>query len=774
MKRLLYIFLPFLLLTACNDEENVITPTEEGGPELRSISATIGGIETRASGISDYVGRQKFVENDIMVLTKMQRTVQPLTDFSYSNIRYKSNADQAWDREIVSGYYDQDRIYWSDNASPHTFIGYSTPLSWISGAGYKENKWTSTSDGFYTGQFTKDVNNIVDFSAVIPEDDDPKKRIDATGQKLKDEDILLAYNTNMHADAGGLTTTVHFKHALASLRVIIDINEFAPSSSSMDTLTSISDLEVLNQPWKYIWKQTSWGVENNTVEGDGKVTIKSWQPRPLGEGLSQAKRFTFYSLIVPGDQTDFSVKYKVRYPNATDPTGEYKVNTYKATISEIKFLAGYCTTLKVSLNHEGEPIIIGAEYIDWENVETPDRSELQKVSTYLDIINRKNSQNEILVSIATDKVNGANISIDDATWLYLDASDGNKLKDIYGNTGDTEATAYQIKSARQFLSFMYEVNEGKRTFENKYIKLETGLYLQPGTTTGEKYSDGSVIVNDLDTSKLLSWPGIGTSETSFNGSFLGGVRLIKRLYGHPLFNSIGPKGHIEQLLLEDVLGITDGGGAFAGVNNGVICAGKVASINTWTFNVTNTDNYAGAFVGKNNGIIMTCYSTGAFKSSAAKTGGLVGKNTGAIVVSYAANKVSSTAGSPVYGGIVAENNKTTTGEGESAETTLDGVTYCFFCKDNWTDLTQLPDNVPASVKAMTTVEMQKEDFIGDPAATNKNVNTLNGAINVWSADIEHWPSIITNTLTSEQKAALSAHFANRYYTYHVATFPWVY
>ncbi len=768
------------MLTACSEDENVTISKENGGPELAHISATIGDLETRASNNSDYVGRKVFIGNDIMVLTKMSRTPQPLAAFSYENIRYKSNAEQAWDRDIMQGFYDKDRIYWTDNASAHTFIGYSTPQAWINADGTtKENKWViqkkqSGTEGelqntdFYYGQFSKSENNIVDFSASFTE---AKPDVDEIGQNLKDEDILLAYNTNMHADVGGLTTTVHFKHALASLRVIIDINAFSPNSTSMDTQTTIFDMEVLNQPWKYMWKQTpsengsqipnnGWGVINNTKPEDGNVTIKAWQPRPNGEGEAQARIFTFYSLIVPSIQENFSIKYKVKYPNATNPT-EYKEQSYKATVNEIKFFPGYCTTLRVSLNHEGEPVIIGAEYIDWENVETPDRSELQKVSTFLDITQRKDNSNKILVSIATDKVNNAPISKDDATWLY---NDNNVIKDIYGNDGNSEATAYQIKSARQFLSFMYEVNEGKRSFKGKYIKLETGLYLQSSTTAGYKFGDDGTTakVNDLDVSKLLIWPGIGTAETAFNGTFLGGVRMIKRLYGNPLFNNIGSKGHVEQLILEDVLGITNGGGAFAGKNNGVICAGKVASINTWAFSVTNTENYAGAFVGINNGVIMTCYSTGEFNSNTKYTGGLVGQNNGAIVGSYAANKASSTAADPVYGGIVASN---------SASTETRHIVYSFFCKDYWNQSINLADRNETSVKSMTTIEMQKEEFIGAQNTTDET--TLNGAINTWSAAPTSWPSLIKEGLKDEQIKTLSDHFATRYYTFHVATFPWV-
>ena len=424
-----------LMLQACHDEADPLM-AEASGPEVREIQATIGQLDTRATTI-DYVGRKVFAENDVLVLTSMKRTPNPLDNYTYTNVRWKSNKDLAWKRELLGGYATQERVYWSDGNSPHTFIGYSTPQSWIDGASFKLGKWNSDLIGSYSGQFTPSADNanIIDFT---------------TDEKLKDEDILLTYSTAMYADLGGLTTTIHFKHALASLRVVVDIQGFSPNDEAEDAKTKISDMILLNQPWKYTWWQEpktsvhdidipGWGVGNVTTEQDGSKNIQMWQPHPEGEGTGQNREFSFYSLIVPGKQTDMSLKYTVKYPKAVKPS-ETITKTFEATISEIIFKPGYRTTLRVSLNHQGEPLYIGAEYIDWENVEIPDRSELQKVSTNLDVIERI-KDDKTLVSIASDVV----ATKDDATWLYFD---GENLKDIYGNDG-TSGKPFLIKSARK-------------------------------------------------------------------------------------------------------------------------------------------------------------------------------------------------------------------------------------------------------------------------------------------------------------------------------------
>lgn len=761
-----YIYiLVFLFLAACSDSASIIEEKPEQRPEgaeLTGIKAVIAGSSanmTRSSADeynTDYVGRSTFINHDEMIITKFQRTTSPIQEYSYTNIFYTANENLAWERTISDGYENKERIYWSDNASYHTFIGYSLPQDWKS----KTGKWTTTSttDGkpdVYHGQFdittetTADNNEIkyVDFTAIDGENGDftldqkTNQQIDLKGTRLKNEDLLLFYNTEQLADIGGLTTTLHYRHALASLRVIIDIREFAATDQTKDASTTISDLLVLNQPWKYKWIQygsntseedtdrPGWGVVNDmqpateSQAADPTVTIKAWQPRPQGEGTGSNKTFTFYSLIVPGAQTKaingtgFDMHYTVKYPDALDHS-IIKSHTYGVHMDAIMFKAGYCTTVRVSLNHRGEPINVGATFYNWDDVATPDKSNLQKVSTFLDTSNRAD------VTIAGDE----KATIEDATWLYYEKdADGNpteSLKDIYGNDG-TKSYPFTIKTARQFLSFAYEVNNG-REFTGKFVKLEADLFLQPENT---------------ESKWTIEWPGIGVDGKSFDGYFDGGNRIIKLLKGKPLFTNIGANAHIETLQLEDVIGPINGRGCLAEVNNGTLCGCHVYAKNNKEINLTSTSaaskTYSGFICGVNNGTIFACKAQGDFNSAAQYTGGITGKNDGTIVASIAICNIGSTfSGDKVFGGISAQNG------------TSSSITCCRFDKSIMKDVTPVDVN-DVEVLGLTTTEMQKEQIVTD----------LNNAINSWSE---------TQYSSDADK---KDHFKLRNYTFHVGQYP---
>lgn len=800
-----YIYiLVFLFLAACSDSASIIEEKPEQRPEgaeLTGIKAVIAGSSanmTRSSADeynTDYVGRSTFINHDEMIITKFQRTTSHIQEYSYTNIFYKANSDLAWERTISDGYENKERIYWSDNASYHTFIGYSLPQDWKS----KTGKWrtTSTTDGkpdVYHGQFditteTTDDNNeikYVDFTAIDGENGDftldqkTNQQIDLKGTRLKNEDLLLFYNTEQLADIGGLTTTLHYRHALASLRVIIDIREFAATDLTKDASTTISDLLVLNQPWKYKWIQSGsntseedtdrpgWGVVNDmqpateSQAADPTVTIKAWQPRPQGEGTGSNKTFTLYSLIVPGEQTNFDMHYTVKYPDALDHS-IIKSHTYGVHMDKILFKAGYCTTVRVSLNHRGEPINVGATFYNWDDVATPDKSNLQKVSTFLDTSTRAD------VTIAGDE----KATIEDATWLYYEKdAEGNateSLKDIYGNDGTIEKP-FTIKTARQLLSLCYEVNapntlneskdskgnpirldgseRSSLSFSGKYVKLEADLFLQPENT---------------ESKWTIEWPGIGTADKAFDGYFDGGNRIIKLLKGKPLFTNIGANAHIECLQLGDVIGLNNEGGCLAEVNYGIICGCQVFTnnnreiyriwgcpnghkmdnntgyycdyvVNTETKekcngprpSSTSTDRYAGLICGVNNGTIFACKAQGDFNSAAQYTGGITGINNGSIVASIAIGKISSSysgSGEKVFGGISAQNKTSTS------------VTTCFFDKDKMKDVTY----VDLTVCGKSTTEMQKKTVV-DALNTKIQNNSDN-------------------------------HFKTRNYTFHVGQYP---
>lgn len=706
MQKKLYTLLAILaLLASCNDESETASPIGDPSLELCSIDAVISSTQTRAyepTPNNDYIGRDVFVSGDRMVLTKMQRTPKPLEGFSYKNVNY-GYSGSAWDRAVDSGGKptdeQPDRIYWSDNASPHTFIGYALPQNW------GNKKWVNT-ENIYSGQFTTEGDKkIVDFSAISTEmedilDSDKKptgQKIDKKGTNLKKEDLLLTHSTQMYADPGGLTTTLHYKHALASLRVIIDIQGFAPSSYAEDVKTTIDNLVVLNQPYKYTWHSAiigegytmtdgtnipGWGVANSTTDADGTVDIKAWQPRPQGEGSGQAKVFTFYSLIVPGKQTGFAIKYMVHYPKYLNPA-EIQDKEYQAELKDrngdpvaINFLPGYTTTIRVSLNHEGEPVYIGAEYIDWENVETPDRSELQKISIFLDTDKQSD------VTIATD----SEATKDDATWLYID-SEGN-IVDIYGNDG-TPAHPYLIKTARQLLSFAYEVNNG-RHFTTQYITLDSDIYLQKELTGTD-----------------ITWPGIGKDEHKFEGVFLGGGRYIHYLNGQPFFNKIGEYAVVDKVNFDKVINVV-GKGVVANVNNGLIAGCNVEGNVTQAKPADSSNSYCGSIVGENTSFIVACTHVGDV-AGYGYVGGLVGRNAGALVASYHSGLVA-------YGTNATDADKK--GIGGSTGLKDDTNSIVFSCYQNGDLITHEPDLKPCRAAwPLTTLQMQSDVFVN---STNEN------------------------------------------------------
>lgn len=767
---LLYIYaLILLVLVSCKeDTSSIIEAEQENEYVLTGINATIIGgdglsssTKTRAdedpnpadksdrwSYSNDYIGRREFVDDEKIVLTSFKRTSNTREEYSYTDVLYTA-ISSAWNRldnvykNNEEKYEDKERIYWSDNASPHTCIGFCTPLNWVKETKvegrttkviFEQEKWKKSLDNkTYEGAFTLTEDNVVDFTAanddLKPISSSNTNLIDRTGTKLQNEDLLLYHNLEQQADIGGMTATLGFRHALASLRVIIDIREFAATQKDKDT--KISDLELPGQPYKYKWTQENvqytlyqgttnektedigWGVQR--IENDEETaTIKTWQPRPDGEGSGEDRTFTFYSLIVPGIQNTLQMNYQVEYANAL--TNIREKHHYKASLSipqekgGIRFIPGYTTTVRVSLNHKGEPIYIGAEFIDWENVETPDQSELQKVSTFLDTSD--------LTKVT--KAGDPKATKEDATWLYLE---GTTLKDIYGHVG-TKADPFIIKTARQFLSFAYEVNSGNngdgRTFNDQYVKLEADLFLQ----------------KDLKSSDI-NWPGIGTADKQFNGYFDGGNRIIKLLKGKPLFGNIGANAHIETLDLEDVIGDITGGGCLANVNKGILCGCQVLAKNNRTITLSTTSNsYAGFICGENQGTIIACDAQGDFKSAAQYTGGITGKNDGTIVASIAICNIGSTfSGDKVFGGISAQNG------------TSSSVTTCFFDTDKIKNVAS--EDLTDSACGKSTTVMQKEQIVTD----------LNNAIKSWRE----------NKYGSDSEK--QSHFKTRNYTFHVGQYP---
>ena len=581
ISKLLYIAV-IALLTACTNDDEV--NVYDDALEIKGISAVIGedALVTRSAGdLTKSVGRSKFVNGDQIVFTTIKRTENPLASFTYSNIRYDHNGDN-WGRTEGN---DPEKIYWTDGASAHTFIGYSLPS--------KTYHWVDNGNGTYAGELGYG-----------------KAGLDFTGgnDEIVAEDLLLNYNTETVAETGGLSTKVGFSHAFSNICVVVNIKNFAASASALDTKTVVSDMVVHNQPTKFTWGGNSNSLNVNDFDEQSVKDIKLWCPVPAGEGEGQSKTFTFYGLTTPQDATYHQINgndkklefsFNVTYPDATN-TSETVTKTYKGTFDKlVDFNSGKCTTLNISLNHKGEQMLIGVEYSDWNYVATPDIGELRKKSTFMDI----NSS----VTIHSDK----EATVYDATWLY---NDGTMIKDIYGNDGSKE-NPYRISTASQLLSFAKEVKKGL-TFGGKYIRLDADITMQASTakTSAE---------DETLTRTPVSWIGIGDSEHAFNGNFLGCDRYINRLYGSPLFVNLGDSACVEQLYVSPIGSIT--GGALAMTNAGVIGACKVLD------EVTTSSSTDGVLVGTNTGMVYACYHMGTTK--------LVGS--GVVVGCYTASDITS-------------------------------------------------------------------------------------------------------------------------------------
>lgn len=608
------------------------------------------------------------------------------TDIWYKHEIGEGQTSGGWNRDNTKGKtYKEgftgfnvnvpERIYWSDALSAHTYIGYSTPLQaqgttfdWEKGDSYHDSEGNSL-EVYYgsigdpthpqeviDGQITNfiDYTNDSEDTLVIDDVKDPDSpgSYKSGNEKIKHDDLLLTYDDNKFAETGGSVAKLYYKHALSNVRVVVNIQGFSASTDAADSYTVVSNMILKNMLTMYKWKQISAEAEaleevydknnintiyNNGTDGavkfDQKKDVHLWIPRPEGTGIGVGKQFTFYGLAVPTTLSANTLEFEftVKYPDPMNPwkkeNGQtipnYKNHTYTAIMPvEVMFRAGYCTTINISLNHDNEQMTIGAEYMDWQNVDTPDEGELKKHDTFLYSTLRTG------VTIANDA--GANE--DDATWLYKTSS-GNVV-DIYGNDG-TAAKPYTISTADQLLSFAYEVKSG-RAFTSQYVKLDADITMQSQSTLPTITVDE---VTSIDYTKLINWIGIGDDTHAFNGYFLGGGRNISLLYGKAFFSNIGGHATISELNISNAVRISDHG-ALAEHNDGFIYACRVDG------DVENsTSDYVGSLCGTNTGFVIACTHNGAVRGTknGAKVGGLLGRNgfvdgsnkeVGIIVASY--------------------------------------------------------------------------------------------------------------------------------------------
>lgn len=602
-------------------------------PTMAGTSATKADAQAEQKPDEIYVGRKQFVLNDEVFFTKIQRTAQPLTKFSYTNETWKLG--ESWTHQPAENETEAKKIYWSDGQSAHTFVGYGLPQQ-TEGKTFDWERKTESGDIFYGSIGEKGATGQLVFTETL----------------LQEEDLVLAHSEDLIPEKTTGIANVPFYHALAQVRVIVDLVGFSASEEAWDNGTRVSEMVLKQLPMGYRWLQASSAVED-VVEGDEGVHIlrdvQLWTPFEEGVNTGMSRQFHFYGLAVPGTRTDLPFRFKVRYPDPNDKT-IMKEKHYQTTAKKITFIGGKCTTIRISLNHESEDMTVSAIYVDWGYADMPDQIALHKKSTFL--------QTTDLKTVTTHTETHTEES--DYTWLHT--TKVGSIVDDKDHDGSSEKMAYCITSTQQLLSFAKEVNQGY-DFRGKHVRLDASLTLQP-TAAG---------------AATMSWVGIGTAEKPFRGTLHGGGRTVSRLNGKPLFGGLSAEARVEHLTLKDAVGV-DGRGLLAHSNGGAIVACRVQN-----GVVLQGTGAVGSLVGTNRGRIVACSHDGDTRAANATTvGGLVGANNGGtIVASFQAGAV--TGGAACYG--VAPEGGTLTG--------------CYYNSTLATDVTAV-----ANVEGRTTFEMQ--------------------------------------------------------------------
>lgn len=576
-------------------------------PTMAGASATKADAQT-AKPDEIYVGREKFVLNDAVFFTKIRRTAQPLDKFSYTDQTWKLG--DSWTHLPAEGEAKAEKIYWSDGHSAHTFVGYGLPQQ-AEGKTFDWERKTESGDIFYGSIGEKDATAT-----------DP---LVFTEKLLQEEDLVLAHSEDLIPEKTTGIANVPFYHALAQVRVIVDLVGFSASEEAWDNGTRVSEMVLKQMPMGYRWLQDSRAVEDVVESDEGAHTqrnVQLWTPFEEGVNTGMSRQFHFYGLAVPGKRIALPFRFRVKYP---DPTKKDAMKEeFYSTTADITFIGGKCTTIRISLNHESEDMTVSAIYVDWGYADMPDQIALHKKSTFL--------QTTDFTTVTTHKETHSEES--DYTWLHTTA-DGNVVDDKY-HEGTSEADAYCITSTQQLLSFAKEVNQGY-DFKDKHVRLDASLTLQP-TAAG---------------AATMTWMGIGTEANPFRGTLHGGGRTVSRLNGAPLFNNLPTEARVEHLTLKDAVGV-NGRGLLAHSNSGAIVACRVQN----GVALQGTDA-VGSLVGTNTGTIVACSHDGDTRAANATTvGGLVGANNGGkIIASFQAGAV--TGGTQRYG--VAPDGGTLTG-----------------------------------------------------------------------------------------------------------------
>lgn len=313
-------------LTGCTADDMDSNIVHVEAIEMKGFEAVIesgtsqAGTRGTVTDLDHYVGRNAFVANDQVVFTSIKRTASEIAAYTYTGISFNFDGSK-WNKA------GDTNLYWSDATSGHTFIGYSLPQGTFD--------WTKP-DGqtYYIGTIGDGgAGETVDYSTLAD---------------LANEDLLITYSTAITAQA---CPSLSFHHALSSVRVVVNINSL-PSG----TTATVSDMYLLHQPTKYVWKQIGWTVEPVTTETEQVRKKIKLMPAASNTGATH----TFYGITIPQSSYYLSndtyapdpnnkaeLTFKVTYTTTTPASTTEK--TYTASQANAVFEPGYNTTININI-----------------------------------------------------------------------------------------------------------------------------------------------------------------------------------------------------------------------------------------------------------------------------------------------------------------------------------------------------------------------------------------------------------------------------------------
>ncbi|BED92669.1 MAG: hypothetical protein RsTaC01_0504 [Candidatus Paraimprobicoccus trichonymphae] len=267
----------------------------------------------------------------------------------------------------------------------------------------------------------------------------------------------------------------------------------------------------------------------------------------------------------------------------------------------------------------------------------------------------------------------------------------------YETSYATEENSLIINNAMELAAFSKAVNEGEKTFENKFIKLASDINLQgtaPNIIESKSSDTGSNFGITIDGALENVWKPIGKNEPhQFSGTFDGNNHKIISMvvcektddnYAG-FFGCLADSGKLKNIGIDAescVISFNSAHtGGLCGSSNGNI-SDSYAIEDIFVQSSSNSYLYAGGLCGISNGSISSSYATGdIFVQSSSNSylyaGGLCGISNGSISSSYATGDVFLQSFAVYAGGLCGYSNSSVNNSYAIGDVTVQSSSYSY-------------------------------------------------------------------------------------------------